>query len=121
MFDNKSRKYAKLLNLDEENYMWFIKRYTYFLKSQKKLTKKSIEAGFFILDEILIKIAKIEAEKTKYKTKNIKILKYRDEIVSLYKSGYGVIRISNTIKLNHNCDISKSAIERFIKSNNIKR
>ena len=120
MFNNKSKKYAKLLGLDEDNYMLFLKRYVYFLRGQQQLNKKSVEAGFFILDEIIKEIARQEANKIKYKTKNIKILKYRDEIIELYKIN-GVVKISQIIKLNHNCSISKSAIERFIKANNIKR
>ena len=62
-----------------------------------------------------------EAKKLKYKTKNIRILKYRDEIIELYKMNNGVVKISNIIKQNHNCSISKSAIERFIKANGITR
>jgi len=121
MFNNKSRKYSKFLGLDEDSYMLFLKRYVYFLRSQKQLTKKSVEAGFFILDEIHKEQARQEAQKIKYKTKNIKILKYRDEIIELYKMNNGVVKISNIIKQNHNCSISKSAIERFIKANGITR
>ena len=121
MFNNKDKKISKLLNLNEESYQQFIKRYVYFLRSQKQLNKKSVAAGFFILDEIQKELAKKEAEKLLYKTKNIKILKYREEIVDLYQSGCGVVKISNIIKQNHNCSISKSAIQRFIQANKIKR
>jgi len=121
MFNNKSKKYSKFFGLDEESYNLFLKRYVYFLRSQKQLTKKSVEAGFFILDEIKKEVANQEAKKLKYKTKNIKILKYRDEIIQLYKTNNGVVKISNIIKQNHNCSISKSAIERFIQANGITR
>jgi len=121
MFNNKDKKYSKLLGIDEESYQIFIKRYVYFLRSQKQLNKKSVAAGFFILSEIQDEIFKREIEKRIYKTKNIKILKYRDEIVELYQSGCGVVKISNIIKQNHNCTISKSAIQRFIQSNKIKK
>ena len=121
VFNNKDKKYAKLLNIDEENYQLFIKRYVYFLRSQKQLNKKSVGAGLFILDEIQKEILKKESEKQLYKTKNIKILKYRDEIVELYQSGCGVVKVSNIIKQNHNCSISKSAIQRFIQANQIKK
>lgn len=121
MFNNKDKKYSKMLGVDEESYQIFIKRYVYFLRSQKQLNKKSVAAGFFILAEIQNEILKRESEKLLYKTKNIKILKYRDEIIELYKSGCGVVRCSNIIKQNHNCSISKSAIQRFIQANNIKR
>ena len=121
MFNNKDKKYSKLLGIDEESYQIFIKRYVYFLRSQKQLNKKSVAAGLFILDEIQKEILKRESEKLLYKTKNIKILKYRDEIIELYKSGCGVVKCSSIIKQNHNCAISKSSIQRFIQSNNIKR
>ena len=121
MFNNKNKKYSKFFNLDEESYQEFIKRYVYFLRSQKQLNKRSVPAGFFILDEIQKNLAKREAEKILYRTKNIKILKYRDEIVALYKNGAGVVKISNIIKQNHNCAISKSSIQRFVDANQIKR
>ena len=121
MFNNKDKKYSKLLGIDEEGYQIFIKRYVYFLRSQKQLNKRSVAAGFFILAEVQNEILKRESEKLLYKTKNIKILKYRDEIAELYKSGCGVVKVSNIIKQNHNCSISKSAIQRFIQANDIKR
>lgn len=121
MFNNKDKKYSKLLGIDEEGYQIFIKRYVYFLRSQKQLNKKSVAAGFFILAEVQNEILKRESEKLLYKTKNIKILKYRDEIVALYKGGCGVVKVSNIIKQNHNCSISKSSIQRFIQTNDIKR
>jgi len=121
MFNNKDKKYSKLLGIDEESYQIFIKRYVYFLRSQKQLNKKSVAAGFFILSEIQDEIFKKEIEKRIYKTKNIKILKYRDEIIELYQSGCGVVKVSNIIKQNHNCSISKSAIQRFIQANKIKK
>lgn len=121
MFNNKDKKYSKLLGIDEEGYQIFIKRYVYFLRSQKQLNKRSVAAGFFILAEVQNEIMKRESEKLLYKTKNIKILKYRDEIIELYKSGCGVVKVSNIIKQNHNCSISKSAIQRFIQANDIKR
>ena len=121
MFNNKDKKYAKLLGIDEESYQIFIKRYVYFLRSQKQLNKRSVAAGFFILLEIQNEILKRESEKRLYRTKNIKILKYRDEIVELYQSGCGVVRVSKIIKQNHSCVISKSSIQRFIQTNKINR
>jgi len=121
MFNNKDKKYSKLLGVDEEGYQIFIKRYVYFLRSQKQLNKRSVAAGFFILAEVQNEILKRNSEKLLYGTKNIKILKYRDEIIELYKIGSGVVKISNILKQNHNCSISKSSIQRFIQANNIKR
>ena len=96
MFNNKDKKYSKLLGIDEESYQIFIKRYVYFLRSQKQLNKKSVAAGFFILSEIQDEIFKKEIEKRIYKTKNIKILKYRDEIIELYQSGCGVVKVATS-------------------------
>ena len=121
MFNNKDKKYSKLLGIDEESYQVFIKRYVYFLRSQKQLNKRSVAAGFFILAEVQNEILKRNSEKLLYRTKNVKILKYRDEIVELYQSGCGVVKVSNIIKQNHNSSISKSAIQRFVDANQIKR
>ena len=121
MFNNKDKKYSKLLGIDEEGYQIFIKRYVYFLRSQKQLNKRSVAAGFFILAEVQNEILRRESEKLLYKTKNIKILKYRDEIIELYQSGAGMVKVSRAIQQNHNCSISKSAIQRFIQANGIKR
>lgn len=121
MFNNKDKKYSRLLSIDEEGYQIFIKRYVYFLRSQKQLNKKSVAAGLFILAQVQKEILERESKKRLYKSKNIKILKYRDEIIELYKSGCGVVKVSNIIKQEHNCAISKSSIQRFLAANKIKR
>jgi len=43
------------------------------------------------------------------------------EITSLYSQGMGSTKISNHIFLNHKVRLSKSALDRFISSNDIKR
>jgi hypothetical protein len=119
--ENRRKKYEKILNLDHEELELFIKRYTHYLKSQKILSKNSVLNGFFILADIRQQKDKTEALKAKYRSKNRYIIKYRDEIVELYKNGLGYVRISKQLEVNHKVKVSKSSIERFIKNNGITR
>jgi hypothetical protein len=119
--ENKRKHYEKLLNLDDEGLVLFIKRYTHYLKSQKLLSKNSVLNGFFILDDIRQQKDKTEALKAKYRSKNRYIIRYRDEIIELYKNGLGYVRISKQLEVNHKVKVSKSSIERFIKTNGITR
>jgi len=119
--ENKRKKYEKILNLDHEELELFIKRYTHYLKSQELLSKNSVLNGFFILDDIRQQKDKTEALKAKYKSKNRYIIRYRDEIIELYKNGLGYVRISKQLEVNHKVKVSKSSIERFIKTNGITR
>jgi len=119
--ENKRKKYEKILNLDHEELELFIKRYTHYLKSQELLSKNSVLNGFFILADIRQQKDKTEALKAKYRSKNRYIIRYRDEIIELYKNGLGYVRISKQLEVNHKVKVSKSSIERFIKNNGIKR
>ena len=119
--ENRRKQYEKLLNLDDEGLELFIKRYTHYLKSQELLSKNSVLNGFFILADIRQQKDKTEALKAKYRSKNRYIIRYRDEIIELYKNGLGYVRISKQLEVNHKVKVSKSSIERFIKNNGIKR
>ena len=119
--ENRRKKYEKILNLDHEELELFIKRYTHYLKSQKILSKNSVLNGFFILADIRQQKDKTEALKAKYRSKNRYIIRYRDEIIELYKNGLGYVRISKQLEVNHKVKVSKSSIERFIKNNGITR
>jgi len=125
MFKNKSVKYSKMLDLDPGDYEEFIKRYLYFLKGQDNLTKASLENGLFILLEIKNRKIELENEKIKYHTKNHIILKYREEIISLYHSGLGAIRIAKSINSNHNIPkaerLTKGKVRHFLDNNGIVR
>jgi len=121
MLESKQKRNMKLLDLDLNGYEEYIKRLMYFLLAQDRITKKTLENSFFILSEIKEKQIQAENEKIKYKTKCPKILKYRDEIVMLYKEGLGDIRISNAMWENHRVKISKDKIRHFIKNNGIVR
>ncbi len=122
MFDNKKKKYSELLNLELEEFEEFLKRYSYFLKGQDNITKKSVENGLFILDNIIEKKKRILEEQQRYKTKNLIILKFKKTIVDLYENkDFGYLKISNYLKINHNEKISKDTIANFIKTNGIKK
>ena len=119
MLNNKKKKYSDLLNLSEEDFEEFLKRYSYFLKGQNQITKKSVENGLFILDNILEKRKKIQEQEKKYFTKNIIIMKYKEKIVDLYEHGFGYLKIVKYLEKNHNEKISKDTIANFIKQNGI--
>jgi len=108
-----------LLDLEEEELTLFLKRYNYYLKSKKEISPNIILNGFFILDNIRIKRDKETALKAKYRSRNKYIIKYRDEILELYQNGFGYVRISKQLYINHKIKVSKSTIERFIKNNGI--
>ena len=119
--ENKRKKYARLLDLDEDELKEFIKRYVYYLRSKKEISPNSVLNGFFILDDLRHKKDKTKALKAKYKTKNKYIIRYRDEIIELYQNGFGYVRISKQLDVNHRVKVSKSSIERFLKTNGITR
>ena len=119
--ENKRKKYARLLDLDEDELKEFIKRYVYYIRSKKEISPNSVLNGYFILADLRHKKDKTKALKAKYKTKNKYIIRYRDEILELYQNGFGYVRISKQLDVNHRVKVSKSSIERFIKTNGITR
>lgn len=114
----KLKGLAKLLNIKDISIVEAA------LKSQAKYLKTG---STFLLNSYITMIeAKEEYEKnklevSKLKTKNLVLQKYKEEVLEMYMSGFGYLKISNAIYLNHNAKISKSSIENFIKQNNIKR
>lgn len=119
--EQKLISYGKLLGLTVEELNHFMKRYKSYLLSKDDITKNVLINGLFILEEIITNKWLEEANKIKYRTKNLVILKYMNEITKLYEQGMGTVKISNHIYLNHKVRLSKSALDRFISSNNIKR
>ena len=119
--EQKLVTYANLLGLTVEELNQFMKRYKNYILSKEEITKNVLINGLFILEEITTDKWAEEANKKTYKSKNLIIHKYMDEITELYELGMGSIKISNHIFLNHRIRLSKSSIDRFISSNNIKR
>ena len=119
--EQKLITYSNLLGLTVEELNQFMKRYKNYLLSKEDITKNVLINGLFILEEITTDKWAEEANKIKYRTKNLIILKYINEITELYEKGMGTIKISNHIYLNHKVKLSKSTLDRFISSNNIKR
>jgi hypothetical protein len=117
----KTTKYQNFLDLEKDYYEEYLKRISNFFKSKEVITKKVVEDSFFIYQDVKNKQEKMKKEKVKYKTKNIKILKYQDKIIELFRSGLGVQKIENYLKLNHNLTISRMTIDRFLKDNKINR
>lgn len=119
--ETKLKSYSKLLGLSVDELDNFMKRYKSYLLSKNTITKNVLINGLFILEEMHSYKWADEANKVKYKTKNLIIIKYLDEILELYKSGMGTTKISNHLKLNHKVILSKSALDRFISINKIRR
>lgn len=121
-FNNtKLKKLAKNVSLPENKVIELLFRQAKYLKIGSDLLLNSYK----VLDELKIEATKEEAkklkEKSRYKTKNLIILKHMDVIIKLYQDGNGAINISKYLKLNHKATISRSAIDNFIKVNGIKR
>ncbi len=119
--ETKLKNYADLLNLSVDELNTFMKRYKNYILSKNELTKNVLINGLFILEEIHTDKWIEEANKVQYRSKNLVIIKYMDEIIELYKKGMGTTKIINHLQLNHRAKISKSALDRFIYTNNIKR
>jgi hypothetical protein len=120
--ENKRKKYRRLLGLDEDELVSFLKRYNYYLKSKKEISPNILLNGFFILADIRVAKDRELALKCLYRSKNQYIIKYRDEILELYQvKKFGYVRIAKQLYLEHKIKVSKSTIERFIKDNGITR
>lgn len=114
----KLKQYAKIINLPLEEAQIVLHNQSKYLRLSPEFLLKS----FIVVSEAQKESGAKKATLLKYTSKNILIVKYKDEIVDLYLvQKYGYLKISNTMKINHNVKISKSAIENFIKSNQIKR
>lgn len=119
--DTKLKNYAEMLNLTVEELENFMKRYKNYLLSKNEISKNVLINGLFILEEIKTDKWIEEANKVKYRSKNIVIIKYMEEIIELYKNGMGTTKIATHLQLNHRARISKSALDRFIAINGITR
>lgn len=120
--ENKRIQYMRLLGLDEDELVSFLKRYSYYLKSKKEISPNILLNGLFILADIRFLKDKKSALRARYASKNQFITKYREEILNLYQiNKFGYVRISKQLYVNHKVKVSKSTIERFIKGNGITR
>ena len=117
----KINNLSKNLDLEKTIIASYLIRQAKYLKVDANMLLKS----YVVLEELkkeaeLRKVQELK-NKNKYKTKNILISKYSEKIVNLYKEGYGTIKISNYLKKNHKATISKSALDNFLKTNELKR
>lgn len=121
-FNNtKVKRLANNLALSEEQTVSLLLKQAKYLKVDGNLLLKS----YVILNELKTESNEKQAqelkEKSRYKTKNLIISKYMDVIIKLYQEGTGAINISKYLKLNHKVTISKSAIDNFLKTNEVQR
>lgn len=117
------KELAKLLLLQEEEVKSFLKRYTYFLKSEQKkggnLTKTLTARGLvLILKDICSK-----RQKNAYKSvlKGIKhkcLLKHKQKFLELATLGLGSKKIAAYFKDTLHCNVSHTTIQKAL--NNLK-
>lgn len=121
-FNNtKIKKLAKNFALPEEQVKILLFKQAKYLKIGSDLLLKS----YVLLDEFKKEANEKQAqelkEKSRYKTKNLIISKYMKVIIKLYQEGTGATNIAKYLMLNHKVTISRSAIDNFIKTNEIER
>lgn len=119
--NGNEKKLVKALNIKVENLDEFLKRMSGFLNGRKVISKRNIADALFILQDIQKRESDIEKAKIIAIIRNPLTLKYNTKIIELYKAGYGYVRISKALKIDHNVDMSKSTVARFIKEYGITR
>jgi len=118
-FNNlKINTVKKIFEITEEEAEELLKHQAKYLKTNPAKLLNSYSA---VVKRILEEAEERKAKEKKYNSKNLLILKYKEEIIDLYKQGFGYLKISKAMDINHKAKISKSAIENFIKKNNITR
>lgn len=113
--NGSEKKLAKSLDIQVENLDEFLKRMSGFLNGRKVISKRNIADALFILQDIQKRESDIEIKRISTIIRNPLALKYNTKIMELYKAGYGYVRISKALKIDHNVDISKSTVARIIK------
>lgn len=114
----KMKRVQNLFNINEEEANFIIKNQAKYLK----INAEKLLNSYVVVHEEVQRAEQRKAKQKKYNSKNILIIKYKEEIIDLYcNHGWGYLKISNAMKLNHKAKISKSAIENFIKQNNLKK
>lgn len=119
--NGNEKKLVKALNIKVENLDEFLKRMSGFLNGRKVISKRNIADALFILQDIQKRESDIEKTRIRAIIRNPLTLKYNTKIIELYKAGYGYVRISKALKIDHNVDMSKSTVARFIKEYGITR
>ena len=117
MFKNN---YKKIYDFNDEEYKEYLKRSASYLRGKTLLNSAVFESHFFILMDVLKKRDTRKARAKRYKTKNVYLLKYIEEVVNMYEvQGMGYQSISKALWVNHKVKVSKSTIERFTKDNGL--
>ena len=108
--------FAKFMGMDLQKAEITLNKQAKYLKISASFLLKSYKVVYQMQNED----KEEKAKSIKLFSKNILIMKYQNEITNLYcKNGFGYLKISKAMKINHNAKISKSAIENFIKQNKL--
>jgi len=115
---HKHNKFKNFFDLTELEADFILKNQARYLKINPEKLLNSYKVLFEAVEKSKLEKARIK----KYRSKNIYIVKYQHEIVELYtKQGFGYLKISKAMKINHNVKVTKSAIENFVKINELKK
>jgi len=119
MLPKRFSRFARQLNLTDNEFQEFTNRLSRFYLKREP-TQKNVMEGFFILS-LIIQKRELSKPPTKFNFDNIKhiqLKKYASEIMDLKHQGFGATRASKFIKTHHHAEISKSTIEKFWRQNN---
>ena len=117
--NNKITTIQKLFGIDRQTAEDILNNQAKYLKIAPA---KLLNSYFTVVKREIGNYQLIQAKKKKLHTSNPLLKKYVEEIRELYEvEGWGYLKISRAIKVNHNADISKSAIENFVKQNDLKK
>ena len=119
--DVNKTKLSESLGVSLEGLEEFLKRQKGALMKRKVISSANLLYTYSFLMEIQEREKKEKSTAIAKVTKNVKVAKYAKEIEDLYKAGFGATRIRNYLYENHRHQVSKSAIERYIKYAGIKR
>ncbi len=115
----KVKQLANLLGFkDEKKAIALITRLSGWIKAKNTAPNTILTALTTIIPELHQDETENKKQNIIFPTKNIYIQKYGIKILELHNQGYGVRKISNYLKINHNIKISPTTIHNFIKAQN---
>jgi len=120
-FEQKKKKTATFFRVSTDTLERAAGRVSGYLKNKGISVVDVIYSLQFLIQEIEQEQEKIKKINFIYNFRDSKARKYQFKVIELFKSEYGAQRISKFLQQNYNLKISKSAIENFLKQNNITR
>ena len=123
---NQKQSIASSLEMSIEELEAFVIRYRGYLNvhiQDGTISKNNVLNGLWLIKAVKEEALTKRLEKRESinfgSMRNEYLRKYGLKILELKDDGYGAMRISNYLKINHNVTVSKTTIERFIKINEV--